>query len=610
MKSQLRQDDLPSMIRALAGQKNIQIQFNGGCSIAVKLDKNGKRIMSLPPLPLKATKKEVTQIIGDADHETAHALYTDFEVIKLQGMHGTILNVIEDARIEAKLGIEYPGAKGNLADSAEIFISAPKGQAKIASLIEVKNPADIIPFWMDANFRDLQGQGKAIATAASMLRDCLNGLGFSSLCDAILGIVSDVDALTSTSDALTMTDKVMELIKEQSMPSPSKQKKARSQPEQGEGEEEEPKPEQGEGEEESESKPEQGEGEEESKPEQGEGEEEPQPEQGEGEEESQPATPAIDTSVSSKAISELIAEAVQEISDKADLKYEDPLADWGDEVPVPNAQQLAEAKALALPIVATLVAKMQAAYEATRQVRWQASDEGRINPRRLALAGAGLDPAPFRVRKAATTRINTCVSCWLDLSGSMYGANRIKPSVAAIQALAEACQRMNVPMSAHGWFQNTMLDENCDVVLSATFNAPELKGWNQPVGSGRLQEVFSCPEGFIRFTPTMQAVLASMRHVERRPEEKKIILFLTDGEPYSPSVGASTENHSQNLAATRRDAQRASAAARLAVEKGYTFVAIGMQCEIVWWQGGKNVKDLADLPAVLLGAIKGVNSRP
>nr|WP_298057459.1 VWA domain-containing protein [uncultured Halomonas sp.] len=53
-------------------------------------------------------------IWGFLAHEAAHVRYTDFSVRRTPGLHASLTNVLEDARIERQLVVEYPGVSGDL----------------------------------------------------------------------------------------------------------------------------------------------------------------------------------------------------------------------------------------------------------------------------------------------------------------------------------------------------------------------------------------------------------------------------------------------------------------------------------------------------------------
>lgn len=95
---------------------------------------DGKTIC-LPSLPETVPDELLGAIRGWADHECAHAIYTQTRLGPVfQQEHGpeafTILNALEDARVERLMGRRYPGAKLNL-DAGFQFVGdrASRGSA-------------------------------------------------------------------------------------------------------------------------------------------------------------------------------------------------------------------------------------------------------------------------------------------------------------------------------------------------------------------------------------------------------------------------------------------------------------------------------------------------
>jgi cobalamin biosynthesis protein CobT len=93
----------------------------------------------LPTLPDNASKELMDACSGHLDHETAHVVYTNFKTLKRVGRRPktmTVLNALEDPRIE-KLWIKlYPGAKLNLRRANDWSLR------KVAAEREMVDPED------------------------------------------------------------------------------------------------------------------------------------------------------------------------------------------------------------------------------------------------------------------------------------------------------------------------------------------------------------------------------------------------------------------------------------------------------------------------------------
>ncbi len=119
--------------RILSKKMNIRVVFQHD-----RCETSGTTIY-LPTLPNNASKDLMEACHGHLDHEAAHVKYTDFR--SLQRVKGyaktmTVLNALEDPRIE-KLWIGlYPGARYNLRKSQEWALK------KVAEVRELVDPED------------------------------------------------------------------------------------------------------------------------------------------------------------------------------------------------------------------------------------------------------------------------------------------------------------------------------------------------------------------------------------------------------------------------------------------------------------------------------------
>lgn len=101
---------LPLVADALGRKYGVKVLIGGD-----KAYTNGKDI-HLPSLPLAADDTILKLSRGYIDHESAHLRLTDFDalhVAKLSVMEKYVWNIIEDYRVERKLGELYPGCHDN-----------------------------------------------------------------------------------------------------------------------------------------------------------------------------------------------------------------------------------------------------------------------------------------------------------------------------------------------------------------------------------------------------------------------------------------------------------------------------------------------------------------
>ena len=117
---------LPILASILGRKFGVTITFGGKDAWT-----DGSRI-NIPALPVDADKELLLLIRGYIDHEAGHVRETDFSLLhteQLTKLEHTISNVIEDWRIEKKMGEVFPGCRLNL-DWLRRHLFAAKDMAK------------------------------------------------------------------------------------------------------------------------------------------------------------------------------------------------------------------------------------------------------------------------------------------------------------------------------------------------------------------------------------------------------------------------------------------------------------------------------------------------
>ena len=119
----LLRDSVVIITQMLSG-KGVSVTQRG-VTAYVKADKAGKPIeVNLPYLPDNATEELCFAIQGFLDHEVAHILFSDFSVAGIaskEGIH-SIVNILEDARIEKAMAAKFAGSGHNLAVTGKFFL--------------------------------------------------------------------------------------------------------------------------------------------------------------------------------------------------------------------------------------------------------------------------------------------------------------------------------------------------------------------------------------------------------------------------------------------------------------------------------------------------------
>jgi len=96
-----------------------------GINAYVQADANGRpSIVNLPYLPDNATEELCLAIQGFLDHEVAHVLESDFSLLQEATKSGvkSMLNILEDARIEKAMAKRFAGSGHNLTVTGKFFL--------------------------------------------------------------------------------------------------------------------------------------------------------------------------------------------------------------------------------------------------------------------------------------------------------------------------------------------------------------------------------------------------------------------------------------------------------------------------------------------------------
>lgn len=193
------------------------------------------RAVYLPMLPENATDELCDAIQGFLDHEVGHVLFTTpaalIEAQKLGEEGASIHNMVEDTFVERKMGTAFRGSESNLDRVRHFYIKhfvASNLAAARKSGDEQKELAVLFP----AIIRSLAGQ----FTFTEFLKN--DG---SAIADKVMKIISslaaDVEAVNSTAEAVEVTKKIIEKLKQEKPPQPKPQPQPQQKPEKGEKQE-------------------------------------------------------------------------------------------------------------------------------------------------------------------------------------------------------------------------------------------------------------------------------------------------------------------------------------------------------------------------------------
>lgn len=207
-------------------------------------------------------------------------------------------------------------------------------------------------------------------------------------------------------------------------------------------------------------------------------------------------------------------------------------------------------KHLSSGVSSTLAKELERAIASRNRVQYiPGQRRGRIHGAsiyRLAMN----DDRVFR-KKEESRAVNACVQQVIDLSGSMRGET-IQLALASAYTIADALDRINVPniitgFTTYGSPQSARAMRRVGFSRYEALMQPIIKNWNEKANSREVRTRMGC----VSYTfPLMNNVdgesianLASL--FGGRQEDKKIMLVLSDGEPFA--IGHGFERHLQKI---------------------------------------------------------------
>lgn len=195
-----------------------------GAQAYVKTDKDGKpNHVNIPHIPDNAGEDLILAIQGFIDHEVAHIFFTEFMLSKEAMKKGgaslfSLLNIVEDPRIETCMGKRFPGSKLNIERLHGFFFErVTKANVQKAKSIEEAFGYLLVPI-----IRAWSGQ----QTFDRLMQDA--GYWDHPLVKAFVAAVPNATkarckTLTSTRDALVIAEELHAILHPPAPPQPKAQ---------------------------------------------------------------------------------------------------------------------------------------------------------------------------------------------------------------------------------------------------------------------------------------------------------------------------------------------------------------------------------------------------
>lgn len=201
-----------------------------GLKAFVENDRSGKPIrINLPFLPDNATDELIAAVQGFLDHEVAHVLFTDFSVKSRQPELQSLINMLEDARVEKLMAKKYRGSGSNLEDTGNFYLKElvePNYREKVSKGAEEEVTATLMP----ALLRALSGQ----ELYQHYLKDKMPHV--QKLHDLLEPLAPKLESLSSTKEVADMAKTIYKILNDVEDEPPSEDENDDSSDEKGGGE--------------------------------------------------------------------------------------------------------------------------------------------------------------------------------------------------------------------------------------------------------------------------------------------------------------------------------------------------------------------------------------
>lgn len=197
----------PIVAAALGNKFGVNVVIGGTDAMT-----NGK-IIYLPAYNLDdPSYKDIAW--GYLAHEAGHVRFSDFDLFVQSGtspIRKDMLNIIEDIRIEKGMIGAYPGTKQTLQTLDEYLCR----EGHYCLVTPESHPAAILTQFMFLRLStDILGF-KGLANLAGQVETILEDVFPAGAVTRLFGLLADVPLLSSTRDALVLTDRILRMIDEE-----------------------------------------------------------------------------------------------------------------------------------------------------------------------------------------------------------------------------------------------------------------------------------------------------------------------------------------------------------------------------------------------------------
>lgn len=204
---QIMREAIVKLTQMLAG-KGIRVT-QSGIGAFVRADKNGKpELVNLPQIPDNANEALIDAIHGFLDHEVAHILFTEFTAMNEAQRFGagSMLNIIEDARIERAMAERFQGSAENISRMGRFFLDKYT-KPELDKALAAGDAEQVTALLTVPLIRMMAGQD----VFKEFMDDKMEHV--EELYDTIKDLAPKIKAAKSTRDCLVLAKEVMKRIK-------------------------------------------------------------------------------------------------------------------------------------------------------------------------------------------------------------------------------------------------------------------------------------------------------------------------------------------------------------------------------------------------------------
>lgn len=202
---------LPIVAAALGKKHGINVVIRPDLTTA---GTDGKTIY-LPVLP--DTDEALVLARGFIDHESAHIRYTDFKVGMGKGLRKSLINILEDIRIEQLLGRELPGCRINLEALEKAFVDGDV----YGALTEQSHPQQILASRIHHGLRVRVLQNLCTTGLADNAMRLFAKAFPAHMVQKIDMLLDEADQLRDTQHASDLADRILAVVAEDTPPQDS-----------------------------------------------------------------------------------------------------------------------------------------------------------------------------------------------------------------------------------------------------------------------------------------------------------------------------------------------------------------------------------------------------